>query len=154
MKKSNKISYIAIGWREWVALPQLDISKIKAKVDTGARSSSLHAYDLRYYRRGQKEFVKFKVHPMQRNNKKVIQASAEVLEYRNIKSSNGSVQKRPVVVTPVEIAGERWLIEITLANRDEMGFRMLLGRESVRGKVFIDPGKSFLTSPKKRKSTR
>lgn len=141
--KKKRAEKLVIGWREWIKLPDLGIDTIKAKVDTGARSSSLHAFDLEYYKRNRKEFVRFKVHPLQRSAKKVMRAQAQVLEYRNIKSSNGSVSKRPVIVTDIELMGRRWPIEITLANRDEMGFRMLLGRESFKGLLLVDAGKSY-----------
>ena len=107
---------LVIGWREWVALPDLDIKLIKAKIDTGARSSSLHATEIKLYIRGGKEFVKFKVHPEQRNSKKVINASSKVLEYRKVKSSNGITEKRPVILTEIELMGQKWPIELTLTN--------------------------------------
>ena len=132
-----------IGWREWVSLPELGIDHIKVKVDTGARSSSLHAFDVEYYKSAGKEFVKFKVHPEQRNTRKTSLCRAKILEFRNIKSSNGQVQRRPVILTKIEMLGEKWPIEITLTNRDEMGFRMLLGRESFRKKFLVDAGKSY-----------
>lgn len=141
MKRSK--DKLVIGWREIVALPELGIKEIKAKVDTGARSSSLHAFDLEYSKRGRKEYVTFKVHPLQRNSKKVIKSKAEVLEYRRIKSSNGQISKRPVIVTPITLLDQTWLIELTLANRDEMGFRMLMGRESFRGRMLVDANKSY-----------
>jgi hypothetical protein len=134
---------LVIGWREWLELPDLGIRRVKAKIDTGARSSSLHAFDVRKFERDGKQFVRFRVHPLQRNTKKTIEAEAEVLEYRKVKSSNGQTQQRPVIVTTVEALGETWQIELTLANRDEMGFRMLLGREAVRGRFLVDAGRSF-----------
>lgn len=140
-----------IGWREWVALPELGVKEIKAKVDSGAKTSSLHAFDMEFYRRGDAEFVKFYVHPQQRNNKKEIACKARIQEYRKVKSSNGATQLRPVILTPVTLMGETWEIEITLTNRDEMGFRMLLGRQSLRKRFLIDSGKSFLGEKGKRK---
>ena len=132
-----------IGWREWVALPQLGIPSIKPKIDTGARSSSLHAVDVEEFSRGDKIFVRFRVHPNQRNSKGTVTAEAQVLEYRNVKSSSGQKSLRPVIVTEIEILGQRWPIELTLADRDEMGFRMLLGREAIRGRFLVDAGSSF-----------
>jgi hypothetical protein len=132
-----------IGWREWVALPQLAIPRIKAKIDTGARSSALHAIAVRTYELGGKEFVSFKVHPRQRDAKLTVVAEAEVLEYRPVRSSTGHQTTRPVIRTEVEIRGERWPIELTLTNRDAMGFRMLLGREAIRGRLLVDPGRSY-----------
>lgn len=132
-----------IGWRELVCLPELEIKNIKVKVDTGARTSSLHAYDIETYKRGGKEFIKFKVHPYQKNSKTTVECKCRILEYRKVKSSNGQVEKRPVIETNVTLLGESWPIEITLTNRDEMGFRMLLGRASLKGKFLVNPGKSF-----------
>jgi hypothetical protein len=132
-----------IGWREWVALPQLGIAFIKPKIDTGARSSSLHASGVEEFRRGDRTFVRFRVHPIQRNKDFGVKAEAEVLEYRHVKSSSGQKTRRPVIVTEIEVLGERWPIELTLADRDEMGFRMLLGREAIRGRFLVDTGKSY-----------
>jgi hypothetical protein len=115
----------------------------KAKVDTGARSSSLHVVDLEEFMDGGRVFVRFNVHPLQRTTKATITAEAEVLEYRNVRSSSGQRSRRPVIVTNVLALGQRWPIELTLANRDEMGFRMLLGREAVRGRFLVDAGRSY-----------
>lgn len=132
-----------IGWREWVKLPDLKIERIKVKMDTGAKTASLHAFDMHYYHRNGKNFVRFKVHPQQKSLKPVVECHAEVLEFRKVKSSNGQVQNRPVIESRVEILGECYSIEITLTNRDEMGFRMLLGRDSVRKRFYVDPTRSF-----------
>ena len=146
---------LVIGWREWVELPDLGIRKIKAKIDTGARSSSLHAFDVRTVERDGKQFAQFKVHPLQRNTKKTVTCEAEILEFRTVKSSSGHSQKRPVILTTIEVLGEEWQIEVTLANRDEMGFRMLLAREAVRGRFLVDAGISFYSGqPKKKRSMR
>lgn len=139
MKSEKKI----IGWREWVHLPALFPGDIKAKIDTGARSSSLHAFDVEVIKVNGIEQVSFKVHPEQRNTKKTVVCQSEVLEYRKIKSSNGQSELRPVILTPLELLDEQWLIEMTLTNRDEMGFRMLLGRESFRRKFLVDASNSY-----------
>lgn len=141
--KQRKTPTAIIGWREWVALPDLGIEHVKAKVDTGARSSSLHAFDVTRFRRDEKDFVRFKVHPVQRDSSRPVEAEAEVLEYRPVRSSNGQVAKRPVIVTTIELLGQSWPVELTLANRDEMGFRMLLGREGYRGRFLVDAGRSY-----------
>jgi hypothetical protein len=132
-----------IGWREWVTLPDLGIPSIKAKIDTGARSSCLHAVDVETFCRDGRTFVRFKVHPLQRTSKKTIESEAEVLEFRRVTSSSGHATMRPVIVTTLEVLGRRWRIEVTLADRAEMGFRMLLGREAVRKRLLVDPGKSY-----------
>ena len=132
-----------IGWREWVSLPDLDIEKIKVKVDTGAKTSSLHAFDLEKYTRNGNEYVKFKVHPDQDSVKEVITCRSRILEYRKVKSSNGLSELRPVILTNITLLGKKWLVEITLTNRDEMGFRMLLGRDSIKNIFLVNVGKSF-----------
>ncbi len=132
-----------IGWREWLGLPDLGIRWIKAKVDTGARSSSLHAYDLHEVERDGVRLVRFKVHPVQRDTRKVVDSEARVLEYRSVRSSSGKASLRPVILTSVTLLGQSWQVELTLANRDEMGFRMLLGREAYRGRFLVDAGKSY-----------
>lgn len=146
-----------IGWREWVGLPDLGIRRIKAKVDTGARSSSLHAFDLETFERGRESWVRFRVHPVQRKTTKTVQTEAQILEYRSVRSSSGKASLRPVIVTTVHLLGVSWPVELTLANRDEMGFRMLLGREAFRRRFLIDAGGSYYGGRpprRKKKSTR
>lgn len=135
-----------IGWREWVSLPDLGIKEIKAKIDTGARSSSLHAFNIQFYQTNGKDFVRFMVHPEQRTSRDGIVCHAEVIEFKKIRSSNGQVELRPVIDTTIELMGSSWIIEITLTNRDEMGFRMLLGRSGFRNKFLVDAGKSYFNS--------
>ncbi len=143
-----------IGWREWVTMPHLGIRAIKAKVDTGARSSSLHALAVEKFHRHGKQMVRFRVHPMQRDTSRTVVAEAELLGERQVRSSGGHVSLRPVIQTEIELLGESWNIELTLASRDTMGFRMLLGRQAVRGRFTIDPGRSFLAGKLKRKKPR
>jgi hypothetical protein len=133
-----------IGWREWVSLPGLGIAGIKAKVDTGARTSALHAYDIHRFRRRGQSMVRFKVHPLQRNTAQTVEAEAPVLDRRSVRSSGGHEQERIVIVTPLLLLGRTWEIELTLASRDAMGFRMLLGRQALRGHLVVDPGRSYL----------
>lgn len=148
--KAQLVKLPIIGWREWVQLPQLGISKVKAKIDTGARSSSLHAYDLKYEDRDGQQWVRFKVHPRQKSTAEVVSAEAPVLEFRKVRSSNGHVTRRPVILSDVNVLGSIWQIELTLANRDAMGFRMLLGREAFRGRLLVDCGASYLSGTPKR----
>lgn len=136
-----------IGWREYVALPQLGITQVKAKIDTGARSSALHAFDMELFRCRGTEMVRFKVHPFQRNSHQTVLTEAEVVDHREIRNSGGHVQRRPVIETGIEIGDHCWPIELTLTNRDVMGFRMLLGRQALRNRFLVNPGKSFLLSP-------
>ena len=140
----NKQPTPVLGWREWVSLPGLHVDQIKAKIDTGARTSCLHAYDIKEYKKGRKTFVKFKIHPLQRDDEFILSAKAELIDKRKIKDSGGTVTIRPVIRTTVECGDYRWDIELTLIGRDQMGFRMLLGRQGVRGKFLINPGKSYL----------
>lgn len=135
-----------IGWREWVTLPQLGLDHIKAKVDTGARTSALHAFDLEYFKAPQGLMVGFKVHPLQRDTSVTVEAIVPVLAQRQIRNSGGQVQERPVIVTSLGLGQQTWDIELTLTNRDVMGFRMLLGREAVRRRFLVDPGGSYLMS--------
>lgn len=133
-----------IGWREWVGLPGLGIDRIKVKVDTGARSSALHAFALERFVRDGREMVRFEAHPVQRDSSVVVPVEVEVHDERKVRSSTGHATRRPVIETEVELMGERWPIEVTLVRRDMMGFRMLLGRQAVRGRFLVDPGRSFL----------
>jgi hypothetical protein len=138
-----------IGWREWAALPELGVGSIKAKIDTGARSSSLHAWDVRIVEgngRGPRvPRVRFVLHPRQRDMAETVEAEADLVAMRAVRSSNGEVENRPVIRTPLVLDGHRYAIELTLTRRDQMGFRMLLGRRAVRRRFVIDPGRSFLS---------
>lgn len=154
-KRASLPSLPVIGWREWVGLPDFGISAINAKVDTGARSSSLHAFDLQAFEREGVAWVRFSVHPVQRKSAPTIQLEAPVLEYRSVRSSSGRASRRPVVVTNVTLLGVTWPVELTLASRDKMGFRMLLGREAFRRRFLVDAGKSYCGGkPKREKSIR
>lgn len=156
MKINEKVQPLKpiIGWREWVALPDLGIAAVKPKIDTGARSSSLHAMGIEEFRRSDALWVRFRVHPIQRNTQITVEAEAEVLEYRNVTSSSGQRSLRPVILTDIEVLGQRWPIELTLADRDSMGFRMLLGREAIRGRFFVDAGRSYYGGKPKAKRKR
>lgn len=143
-----------IGWREYVSLPDLKIPAIKAKVDTGARSSSLHAFEMELYRKDGLDYVRFKIHPMQRNDELMVEVETPVFDIRRVRSSSGESSVRPVIVTVVELLGVAWPIELTLANRDQMGFRMLLGREAMRGRMLVDPGHSYFGGKPKRKKVK
>ena len=151
MDKRQTSDLPVIGWREWVGLPDLGISAIKAKVDTGARSSSLHASKLEEFERDGVKWIRFHVHPQQRRSGVSVEAEAEVLDFRSVRSSSGKAEMRPVIVTHVALFGITWPIELTLASRDQMGFRMLLGREAFRGRFVVDAGNSFYGGKPKRK---
>ena len=138
------MSLDVLGWREWVALPQLGIGRIKAKVDTGARTSALHAFQVDVVDTAKGSQVNFLVHPMQGDNEQVVSCTAPLLEYRTVRDSGGHEEQRCVIETEVVIGGVAQQIEMTLTNRDNMGFRMLLGRTTLRGKYLVDPGRSWL----------
>jgi hypothetical protein len=144
-----------VGWREWIALPDLGVAGINAKIDTGAKSSSLHACNIESFDRGGKPRVRFEVHPLQRTTEQTVKAEAAVIEFRHIRSSSGHQSLRPVIRTRIELGGRCWTAELTLASRDQMGYRMLLGREALRHRFVVDVGQSYLVStPARPKSTR
>ncbi len=133
-----------IGWREWVSLPEWGVEHLKAKVDTGARTSSLHAFDLEWFEHDGEPRVRFEIHPWQRSTADSIVVEATVVSTRDIRSSSGAVDRRPVVRTAIGLGGTTVRAEVTLTRRDDMGFRMLVGREAVRRRFLVDPGTSYL----------
>lgn len=132
-----------IGWREWVALPALGIERIKAKVDTGARTAALHAWHVRRFERDGASWVRFEVHPVQRENRTRTTCEARLAGVKAVRNSGGHLENRMVIVTEITLGGQTWPVEVTLTNRDQMGFRMLLGRASVRGHFVVDPSTSY-----------
>ncbi|MFW5688478.1 MAG: ATP-dependent zinc protease [Spirochaetota bacterium] len=136
---------ITIGWREWVALPELGAPAIKAKVDTGARTSSLHTAEIVPFTDRGAPRVRFTIHPLQETESIELLCHADVVDERRITNSGGQSEKRYIIRTPIEVGGEVWPIEISLARRGTMTFRMLLGRTALRGHTLIDAGRSFLT---------
>ena len=132
-----------IGWREWIGLPDLGVDHIKVKVDSGARTCALHASKIKYSEdKSGQTWVTFFVH----TNKKPIRAKAPLLTQRVVKSSMGQATLRPVIVTRVNINGDEWLTEVTLVNRDPMGFRMLIGRQALKRRFLIHPSRSYIQS--------
>lgn len=143
-----------LGWEEWCALPDLNIPAIKAKVDTGARTSSLHAFDIKHFQKDGQKYVQFEIHPIQKSKRIKRICTAPLVDKRHVKNSGGRKERRPVIKTTLKIGGHKWEIEITLTNRDSMGFRMLLGRQAMRERIIVDPGATFCqrrVSPKKLK---
>ncbi len=140
-----------IGWREWVVLPDLNLPPIKAKIDTGARTSALHAFHIRPFEKDGVPYVEFVVHPVQRRRKPEIRCEAPILEQRQVTSSTGHSEMRYVIKTNAEIGNESLVVEVTLTNRDQLGFRMLIGREAIREKFMIDPGRSYCAGGIKKK---
>lgn len=150
---------ITVGWREWILLPDLGLPEIKAKIDTGARTSCLHAFSVEPFEKDGKEWVRFGIHPHQDDNQTEVYSEAEVTDKRLVSDSGGHKEERYVITTGMMLANQCWPIEITLTNRDTMLFRMLLGRTAMRKKIIVNPGKSFLlgkptTTPKKHEDNK
>lgn len=144
MRKKRRVQ--VIGWREWVALPELHIARIKVKIDSGARTSALHAENIRLMKkRDGSTTVSFRVVPTDDKGKRV-KAKATLVDQRWVRSSTGVATLRPVITTLLKVGDEAWPIEITLVNRDPMGFRMLIGRQALRNGFLVHPAKSFLLS--------
>lgn len=137
-------SYTLAGWREWVSLPTIGVPWVKAKLDTGARSSSIHAFDLEDLERDGERWARFRIQPWQRSEADALQCECPVLDVREVRSSSGHAEERLVVAMDLVLMGRTVAAEMTLANRDEMGFRMLVGREALRQGFAVDPGRSYL----------
>lgn len=138
------LTKIIIGSEEWCAFHSLRIPAVKARVDSGAKTSSLHASNIQPFEENGKAYVHFEVHPIQDNRSLTVKCTAELVARRQVKSSIGEKEQRHVIRTPVTLGNETWDIEVTLTNRDSMGYRMLLGREAMRGRMLVDPEASFL----------
>lgn len=143
MKKDLK-DLTAIGWREWVSFPEWKVNFIKVKVDTGARTSSLHVSKTVYFEKDSQKWIRFTVHPWQESSKDSVILEAPLVAYKEVKSSSGYLEERPVVRTRISVAGQTIEADITLTNRSQMGFRMLLGREAIRRKFIVIPGLSYI----------
>lgn len=143
-RRSNGRAHILVlGWREWVSLPTLGIDWLKAKIDTGARTSSLHAHDLELFTRDQLNWARFSIHPWQRSSVDQVVAELPLLDQRRVIPSSGSGELRPVVALPIRLGSQTITAELTLTRRDSMGFRMLIGRQALRGNFVVDPGRSY-----------
>lgn len=143
-----------IGWREWVGLPAWLELPVKAKIDSGARTSSIHSFGTRRFTDAGTPMVEFILHPLQRRSQPAITCIAPIKDERWVRSSNGERALRIVVETEARLGDVAWPIELTLATRDVMGFRMLLGREAVRGRFLIDPARSFRQSRRTPKAVK
>ncbi len=147
LKKPKKKT---IGWREWVRLPELDVGRVKAKIDSGARTSALHAFKITPFTKDGASYVRFVVHPLQRQRYPEITCVAVVIDHRRVTDSGGRAEMRYVIRTSLKLGTSRWPIELTLTDRDQMGFRMLVGRQALRRRYLVDTGRSFLARKKKK----
>ena len=141
---TDSASHTVVGWREWVSLPDLGVPWVKAKLDTGARSSSIHAFDLEPFEHDGDPWVRYSIHPWQRSAEEAVGCESQVIEQRSIRSSSGHTDVRYVVALDISLAGRTVTAEVTLSRRDEMGFRMLVGREALRKGFLVDPHRSYL----------
>ncbi len=135
---------VTLGWREWVGLPELGLPLIKAKVDTGARTSALHAFQVERFAQDGQDWLRFAVHPLQGRDDLVVRCAAPLLDRRRVTDSGGHREERPVIAAALVVGAARWPIELTLTDRDSMRFRMLIGRTALSARALVDVRQSFL----------
>ena len=145
---------LVLGWREWLGFPELGIDQVKAKVDTGARTSCLHAFYVEPFERKDQTWVRFGIHPEQRDTDTVVHCEAPVLDQRTVRDSGGHEELRYVIRTNIRIGTTIQPAEVTLTDRDTMKFRVLLGRTAIRGNYLVDPSRSYLQGKRKRRARR
>lgn len=141
VKLQNKL---IVGWNEWCSLPDLGISKIKAKIDTGARTSALHADSIREEMVDGEKWIHFNMNPIPTDHKAHVHCFERVVDERNVMSSNGHIEHRYVIETTLKMADKQWLIKITLSNRDPLRYQMLIGRTAMRKRLIVEPGRKLL----------
>lgn len=139
-----------VGWREWVSLPALGVDAVKAKLDTGAKTSALHAWGEEVFEIDELPWIRFRAHPFQQDVETEVRCAAPLTDCRLVTNPGGTRERRHVITTMLEIGGKCWPIELTLTNRDAMGFRMLIGREAMRGRLIVDPKASYRTGVRAR----
>jgi hypothetical protein len=132
-----------VGWREWVSLPGVGVDWIKAKIDTGARTSAIHAFDQQQIDLNGAPGIRFSVHPWQATDEDPVTVECPLVEMRTVRSSSGHAEERPLVSLDLTLAGRTVTAEVTLSRRDEMGFRMLVGREALAQGFVVDPALSY-----------
>ncbi|TDG15773.1 ATP-dependent zinc protease [Seongchinamella unica] len=142
---------VILGWREWLGFPDLGISSIKAKVDTGARTSCLHAFYVEPFEREGADWIRFGIHPNQRDNETEVHCEAAVRDRRVVRDSGGHEETRYVIETTITVGDQRLSAEVTLTDRDSMKFRALLGRTAIRRNYLVDPGRSFVQGRRKKR---
>ena len=140
-----------LGWREWIGFPDLGIPLIKTKVDTGARTTCLHAFSVKPFERDGSRWVRFGIHPEQNNASVEVWCEAPLKDQRVVRDSGGHEELRYVIETTLSIGQHRLQAEINLTDRDSMKFRALLGRTAMRGNYLVDPARSFLQGRRKKK---
>lgn len=143
-----------LGWREWLSLPELGIAHVKAKIDTGARTSALHAFYVEPFEYQDEAWVRFGIHPKQRNSVYIVECAARIKDRRVVTDSGGHQEFRYVIETTLSLGGVSWPAEITLTDRDSMKFRMLLGRTAINGRFLVDPSASYRLGKKPKKHKR
>lgn len=145
---------IIIGSEEWCELPDLGVPAIKVRVDSGAKTSAIHAFNMKTFRKDYETWLSYELYPLQDNRSTVVKCESRVIDKRRVKSTSGSSESRYVIRTPIRIAGREWDIELTLTNREGMGMRMLLGREAMSSGILVDPAASFLLGDKTREQLK
>ncbi len=148
-----KNDIITVGWREYVGLPSLNIESIKAKIDTGARTSALHAFELHPFTQGGVSKIRFSIHPVQRDTETITTCVADIIDQRQIRDSGGHLENRWVIQSEVTIGSFHWPIELTLTDRDNMRFRMLLGRTAMQDRIIVNPSGSYLIGKRRRRQS-
>lgn len=151
MHKTDNDKLNIIGWREWVSLPELNIEQIKCKVDTGAKTSALHAYYIEPFTKSGIDYVRFGLHPIQKNTNLEVICTSKVSDRRTVTDSGGHREDRYVITTPIRMGKYVWEVEITLTDRETMLFRMLLGRDAIKNQFIVNPAHSYLIGKKRKK---
>ena len=150
----NDTSLPVIGWREWLSLPDIGIEHIKVKVDTGARTSALHAFFVEPFIKHGKEWVRFGIHPVQQNSSHVVECEMPVKDRRVVSDSGGHREERYIIETTLQMGEYSWIAELTLTDRDSMRFRMLLGRTALEDRFLVNPVASYNVGKKPRKKKK